>query len=630
MEASKVQAVLCNQRQLEQVYKFGPFLLDTAVRRLFLDGQVVPLTAKLFDILLLLVQRSGHVVTKDELMKEIWPGQFVEENNLTVSMSALRKALGERYGERKYIETVPKRGYRFVARIRELPITDTDYLEHHFGAHEREKYEAYSEVVNNSLAVLPLINETHNPELEYLSDGLAESIINSLSQIPQLRVLARSIVFRYKRKNLDIQRIGQELNVRAILAGRVLQFDDRLCINIELIDIEQGTQLWGEKYNCQVSNILEVQEGIATAVSEKLRFRLNHQEKDGLIKRHTEDATAYRLYLKGRFFWNKRSVKGIKSAIVYFQQAIDRDVDYSLAYTGLADCYSTLAGYGVFPAYDFIPKAKAALTRALEINELLAEAHTSLANIGMLYDLNWAEAEKEYEKAISLNPNYATAHQWYADHLAKLGRFDEAIERIKHALEIEPLSLIFNKTLGKILYFAREYDQAMMQCMEMLEIEPGFGPANGLLAYIYIAKQRYEEAIAEILRLINFAKGDYEVSPGEDLRSANLKKPLVFSQSDPEAIAALGYIYALIGRTEEALEIAEGLEELSGYRYVEPHTLAMVYIGLGDHDRAFKWLEKSFADRSSIITHLKVWHWLDPLRSDHRFVDLYRRVGFPQ
>jgi TolB-like protein len=612
------------------IYEFGPFRLDSSIHRLLLRGQVVPLTAKLSDILLLLVERSGEVVTKDMLMREIWPGQFVEENNLTVSMSALRKALGERYGERKYIETVPKRGYRFVARVSVLPDIEA-VAGKRLPAIGFESKRASAWKAATSMAVLPLMNESCDPSLEYLADGLAESITNSLSQIPQLRVVARSVVFRYKGKDLDAQRIGEELNVPALLAGRVLQFNERLFINVELIDVENSTRLWGAKYNCLFSNIFEIQEEIASEVSEKLLLRLSNWEKNVLTKRYTENAEAYRLYLKGRFFWNKRSVTAIRKAIDNFRLAIELDENYSLAYSGLSDCYTTLAGYGVFPPKEIMPKAKETVLRALEIDDRLAEAHASLANIMLRYELDWQGAEREYRRAIELNPNFIIAHHWYADYLTKKGRFNEALERIKQALEIDPLSLIINKTMAKVLYFARDYDAAIKQCLETLEIEPEFGPASGQLAYAYAAKGMYAEAVAQIQKLINFAAGEYEILAGAGLDSfSGQKKEVLFSQSDPEAIAALGYFYARMGRRAEALELARGLKELLKHRYIEPHTLAMIYTALEDKAQALEWLEKSYVERTSILTHLKFWPFLDPIRSEPGFLDLCRRVGFEE
>jgi tetratricopeptide (TPR) repeat protein len=379
------------------------------------------------------------------------------------------------------------------------------------------------------------------------------------------------------------------------------------------------------------SNIFEIQEEIATEVSKKLSLRLTLLERRFLTKRYTENTAAYQHYLKGRFFWNKRDIKGIKKAIKYFQKAIELDGSFTLAYSGLADCYITLSGYGVLRPSAVVPKAERAVLQALAIDNTLAEAHASLGNIRKFYDLNWAEAEREYLKAIALNPYYASAHQWYADYLALLGRFEEAIERINLALEIDPLSLVFNKTMAKILYLAREYDKGIEQCLEILEIEPNFGPASGQLAYIFAAKGMYQEAVREIKKLIDFSLGDYEIQSEET--SGPISGPRrhpIFSQSDPEAIAALGYFCALAGRKDEAIELVTGLKELCRHRYIEPHTLAMIYIGLGDNDLALEWLEKAYESRSIIIIHLKVWPVLDSLRADPRFIDLYKRVAFPR
>jgi TolB-like protein/DNA-binding winged helix-turn-helix (wHTH) protein len=611
------------------IYEFGPFLMDSSERRLFVGGRPVRLTSKLFDLLLVLVRNSGEVITKEELMQKVWPDQLVEESNLTVSMSALRKALGERYKERKYIETVPKRGYRFVARVGESRVaTPPGRGPSHVGG--RDAWGGAPEKSAISLAVLPLVNEGRDPDLEYLVDGLAESFINSLSRIPQLRVLARTTVFRYKGKELDVLRVGGELNVRALLTGRVLQRGGRLLINVELIDAEDGAQMWGAKYDRRFSNIFEVQEEITAEVWGKLRLRLSPREKGLLTKRHTESAEAFRQYLKGRFFWNKRSITGIKKAIGYFRRALELDANYSLAYSGLADGYITLADYGVVPPREVMPKAREAAIRALRIDDTLVEAHTSSASVKKYYGPESAGAERDYLRAIELNPRYATAQQWYADYLAKLARFDEAVERIKQALEIDPLSLIINKTMAKILYMAREFDRAAEQCLEIFELDPGFGPASGVLAHIYAAQGRYEEAIAEIKKLIDFATGEYEVLPGRRLGSAaGTGPPAAFSLSDPEAIAGLGYFYALAGRRGEALQLLSGLRELRKHRYVEPHALAMIYIGLGDKDGAFEWLGKSYANGSSALGYLKVWPVFDPLRSDPRFADLYRRACSP-
>jgi DNA-binding winged helix-turn-helix (wHTH) protein/tetratricopeptide (TPR) repeat protein len=628
MEFGRKEIGLGNKAFLNRIYEFDSFLLDPKRRRLFRNGEVVPLTAKLFDILLLLVSNDGEVVTKEELMKEIWQEQFVEDNNLTVSISAIRKALGVRHGERKYIETVPKYGYRFAAKVKELQSTQiTAYQNQISGTKAKENIEPNSLI--KTLAVLPFVNETGDSNLDYISDGLTESAVSNLSRIPQLGVLSQNIVSRYKGRDLDLERIGQELNVQVLLSGRVFQLNSNLSIKIELVDTENGFLLYAETYNLILSGLLNVQERMIAKISERLGFTQITLNKFQPLKKNTKNSEAYHLYLKGRHFMLKRSIKAIEKAIDYFNQALKLDKDYSLAYSGLADCYSILVIYGAYSPQEGIPKAKTNVLRALEIDDTLAEAHTSLAKIKVNFDWNWSEAEKEYQKAIELNPNYVPAYQWYAEHAARAGLFDKAIETVNTALELDAFSLPVNKSKVMILYLAKRYEEAVEECFEALENEPNYSPLNGLLGYIYIQQQRYEEAISVLRALIRFITGDNEIlSSNDSIANQFSKKRVAFSESDPEAIGALGYAYAKADSRDEAIELVKGLQDLSTHRYVEPHALAMIYIGLGDYDRAMKWLEESFVQRSHFLTYLKILPLFDPLRDDARFVDLQKRVCF--
>jgi len=628
MEFGRKESGLENKTFLNQIYEFESFLLDPKRRRLFRNGKVVPLTAKLFDILLLLVSNNGEVVTKEELMKEIWQEQFVADNNLTVSISAIRKALGVKYGERKYIETVPKYGYRFVAKVKELQNTEiTGYENQVWGAKANEDIEPNSLI--KTLAVLPFVNETDDPNLDYISDGLTESAVNNLSQIPQLGVLSQNIVSRYKGRDLDLERIGQELNVQVLLSGRLFQLNNILSIRIELIDTENGFLLYAETYNLILTGLLNVQERMAAKILERLGLTQAALNKSQPFKKNTKNTEAYRLYLKGRYFMLKRSIKAIEKAIDYFNQVLELDKDYSLAHSGLADCYSILVIYGAYSPQEGIPKAKKNVMEALKIDDTLAEAHTSLAKIKVNFDWNWSEAEKEYQKAIELNPIYVPAYQWYAEHAARAGLFDKAIENVNIALELDAFSLPLNKSKAMILHLNKRYAEAVEECFEGLEIDPNYSPLNGLLSSIYIQQQKYEEAISLLQTLIRFITGDYEVlSSNDSIANQFSKKRVVFSESDPEVIGTLGYAYAKADRREEAIELIEGLQELSRYRYVEPHTLAIIYIGLGDYDRAVEWLEESFAQRSHFLTYLKILPLFDPLRDNPRFIDLQKRVGF--
>ncbi|MCI0487880.1 MAG: protein kinase [Blastocatellia bacterium] len=458
----------------------------------------------------------------------------------------------------------------------------------------------------NSLAILPFANASDDPDMEYLSDGITESIINNLSQLPKLKVMARSTVFRYKGKPADPQEVGEALGVRVVLTGRVLERGDQLIIKAELVDASDGSQIWGEQYNRNRSAIFAVEEEISKEISEKLRLKLSGTEKRQLGKRYTEKTAAYHLYLKGRYSWNKRTVEGLNRGIEYFEQAITEDPNYALAYAGLADSYNILASYSALPSRDAFTRAKTAALKALELDDELAEAHTSLALIRFGCDWNWREAEREYELAIKLNPGYATAHLWYALYLAAMGRFDEAFREIKRAQELDPLSLPINTNAGWIMHLARRYDEAIEQYRKTLELDPGFILAHRRLGQTYKQKGMYDEAIEE------------------------LQIALALSGDDTETVAALGHAYAKSGRELGAVKVLEALKQLSKERYIPAYFIARIHIGLGEKDRAFEWLEKTCEERYGFLVYLKVDPVFDPLREDARFADLMRRVGLPE
>jgi TolB-like protein/Tfp pilus assembly protein PilF len=458
----------------------------------------------------------------------------------------------------------------------------------------------------DSLAVLPLLNASADTGMEYLSDGITESIINALSQLPKLRVVARSTVFRYKGREVDAKEVGRELNVRAVLTGRVRHLGDVLMIGTELIDVETDAHLWGEHYNRRMSDIFEVQEEIAREISDKLRVRLTGKERKRLAKRHTENAEAYKLYLKGRFHWNKRTRENLKKGIEYFQQAIERDSNYALAFTGLADCYNSLSRFGWLSPDEAMPKAKQAAERALELDPHLAEAHNSRAFVAENYEWLWEVAEDEYKKAIELNPNYATAHQWYGEYLATIGRFEEGLEQLKQAEHLDPLSLIINSDLGLPYFFARQYDRAIEQWKKTVELDPNFWLAHYALALVYEQKGMYDEAIAESKRALN-----------------------LFVDS-PWVLAGLGHIYAVSGRREEAHQVLDELKERAKESYVSPFDLAIICAGLDEREEAFSWLERAYEERNQWLTWLKVEPRLDCLSDDERFTDLVQRVGLEE
>ncbi len=455
----------------------------------------------------------------------------------------------------------------------------------------------------DSIAVLPLANASGDPETEYLSEGITESIINSLSQLPKLRVLPRSVVFRYTGRDVDPQTVGRDLNVGAVLTGRVLQRGDSLIIGIELVDVAKGWQLWGQRYNRNLSDIFAMEQEIAKEISEKLRLRLTGEEEKRLTKRYTESIEAYQNYLKGRYYWEKWTEEAWKKGIEYFQQAIETDPTYARAYAGLADSYVYLGWFCVLPPKEAYPRAKAAAIKALEMDDSLAEAHNSLAAVRMAYDWNWSDAEREFKRAIDLNPNYATAHHWYAEYLKQMGRHDEALGEIKRAQELDPRSLIVNTSVGWQYYFARQYDQAIEQYQMTLEMDPNFGPAHWGLGWAYDQKSMFAEAAAEFQRGINLSGGN------------------------PVYVAGLGHALAVGRQGEEAQKVLDELMELSKRLYVPPYFIAAIYTGLGDKARAFEWLEKAYEEHSSWLLYLRVDPRLDSLRSAPPFHDLLRRVG---
>jgi serine/threonine-protein kinase len=454
----------------------------------------------------------------------------------------------------------------------------------------------------SSLAILPLANVSDNADMEYLGEGLTESIINTLSGLPKLRVVARSTVFRYKGGGVDPQQVARELNVQAVLTGRVHQTADRLTIAVELIDIAADAQIWGERYSRAPSDLLQVQQEIASEITEKLRLRLSRKEKVRIAKRHTQDADAYQSYLKGRYFWNKRSVESLRKGIEYFTQAIDRDPGFASAYAGLSDSYTLLVVREALPPDEGFSKARAAAVRALEIDEALAEAHASLGH-ALLHNWQWQEGEAELRRAIELNAGYASAHHWYSEHLTAMGRCDESIRELKLAAGLDPLSLVISADLGRAFYFAREYDLAIQQEGKTLEMDSGFWLSHINLGRSHTQKGMHAEAIVD------------------------LEKACELSSASTEAVALLSFAFAAAGKRDGALKMLEALYQQAERGPVPPYHYAIAHTGLGDTDRAFEWLERAFQKHAVDLFTLKVDPMLDGLRSDPRFETLLRRVG---
>lgn len=663
---------------LKHFYKFDPFVLDVEERVLLRNGRPVAVTPKVFDMLLLLVQNHGCVVSKQKILDTLWPDVFVEESNITFNITMLRKILGDTKREPLYIETVPRRGYRFIANVEEplnssvmtsqiastrIEAADSELI---IGGDEfksdlglaklpkielpgagksdnalkaktagemsrrgrwktllaaaavagvlvavgwllllrhRSSAQSQPDAGRLMLAVLPFQNLTGNTAQDYFSDGLTEEMITQLGNLDpdHLGVIARTSVMHYKNNQEPLDQIGRELQVQYLLEGSVRRESDRVRITTQLIQIKDQTRVWSREYDRELIHLLSLQGEIAKEVADEIHLTLGDHTRIEPVSQtlSTKSPEAYDLYLKGQYCWNKR---WLQQAIEYFQQATAKDPNYARAYAGLADCYALMGGYSARPQNEFMPQARTAALRALELDGNLAEAHTALALIVQNYDYDWQTAEKEYRRAIELNPNYATAHHWYAEHLAWSGRFDEALRESERARQLDPLSLVIAVDNGAILYFSRQYDQAIQKLRAVQEMEPNF-PRIHIVVFAYVEKGMYTEALADTK---NWHEG-----------------------SSPWFWSVLAYTYGRAGQQPEAQRALDKLLELNRRQQIDPSALIWAYIGMGNKDQAVIWLEKAYSQHSSLTT-LKVDPIYDPLRSDPRFQDLLRRVGLAQ
>jgi TolB-like protein/Flp pilus assembly protein TadD len=455
---------------------------------------------------------------------------------------------------------------------------------------------------SHSIAVLPFENASGDPNAEYLSEGISEALINSLTELQQLRVIARSTAFHYKGKDVDPQRIGRELHVAAVLTGRVRQTQDALSVQVDLVDAITGAQLWGTAYDRKISDVVAVKQAIAREVTQKLKLRLTGEEERRLVKRDTTNAEAYQSYLRGRYLWNQRTPNGLKQAIEEFQKAIERDPNFALGYVGLADTYLLLQQYVGVPSSEAMPKARAAVDRALQIDDSLAEAHASLA-LAYQFDWQWTQAEQEYRRAISLNPNYPTAHHWYCTYLYINRQLDNAEREIKRAQELDPLSPIISANLAIIFLLRNDTKAAIEQCQRIIALDPNHISGHDWLGWAYLKERRYPEAIAE------------------------REKVVELSQRSGPQLGGLGYVYAMSGRRAEALAILSELEKRYDRREVIGQHLAAICYALGDKDQAFDWLEKDFEERSAELQHIMERVQFEQIRHEPRGIDLIRRMG---
>ncbi|HET6978753.1 MAG TPA: winged helix-turn-helix domain-containing protein [Pyrinomonadaceae bacterium] len=574
------------------------------MRQLVRDGNPITLSSLTFDILKTLVENSGELVTKEQLFKQVWPGRFVEVNNLTVRMSELRKVLRDS-AETRFIETVPGSGYRFVAKVKE--ITDDQGM-------PPEDFK--------SLAVLPLINENNHQQLEYVCEGITESLITSLSHVSKLRVMSRSTVFRYHRRDVDPRTVGEELRVEIVLVGKVNQSNNHLVFDLEMIDAKSGWHLWGGKYRRRVSDLVTLPDEIVRQVVPSLQLALTATAEKQLSSTYPANSKAYELYLKGRYFLNKRKLEWTRKAIRYFRSAIEQDPRYALALVGLADSYLSLGGFEEHPVREVLPKAKAAVLQALEINGNLAAAHLTHARIMSTSEFDWDGAEREFRLAIQLDPFHGEARQHYAIFLSKLGHHDEAVYEINKAFSLDQLSIAINLAMAKIYYFARKPAKAIKKSRELLEIEPGYPGAVGVIGFAYLELGRFAEAIEQFKIMIDCLPA--ETPDPQTPRTRSLDKC-----SDPEVFGLLGFAYGVAGERSKALDILGELMEARKSRYIQPQNLALVYIGLGEYDSAFEWLDRAFIDRCGPLTYMKVWPFFDRVRDDPRYKALLERLGLP-
>jgi TolB-like protein/Flp pilus assembly protein TadD len=575
--------------------RFGAFELDTRVGELRKGRERLHLQPQPFRVLSVLVSRPGQLVTREELQRQLWHRHtFVDfEQGLNVCIRQIRAVLSDNAETPRFVETVPRRGYRFIAARIQTPSPPPNLQ--------------FGNKIIDSLAVLPFENSSGDSDLEYLSQGIAESLINSLSQLRRLRVVPRGTAFRYKGRT-DLGSLQRELNIRALVTGRVFMRGESVNVQAELVDLASESQLWGGQYHRKLSDIFEVQEEISRQICLKLRLRLSKEERKGLRKRHTQSPEAYQLYLKGHYSSEKRTTGGLWKGIEYFYQAIEKDPEYALAYTGLADSYTLLGSgtYGALPGRGAMEQAKAMAVRALAIDDTLAEAHASLAFVRFRFDWAWSDAEREFKRAIDLNPRYMRAHHWYALFLAAMGRGDEAIQEIKEALKLDPLALIVNTAEGRIWHFAREYDRAIEQFQKTLQLDSNFIPAHFDLGACYQQKAMFQKAVAEFQTAAELSGGS-----------------LIY-------VAAIAEAYARWGKREEALQMLNQLEKEPVEKHIAPSDLSLVYSGLGEKEQALSLLEEAYEQRDASLVWSKVAPEVDPLRSEPRFRDLLRRMNFPK
>ncbi len=616
-----------------RAYEFGPFRLEAKGRLLFRDDQAISLPLKAVDTLLLLVENAGSVVEKEEILKQVWQGAFVEEGSLTRTISILRKTLSCGEDGQELIATVPKRGYRLVVPVKVVEDRGTTFqavpqqAARATPASKRTGSLAITSAVfviaavsgyfilrhpgnlaehdRRMMAVLPFENLTGDSAKDFVSDGLTEEMITQLGRLnpQQLGVIARTSAMTYKASTKPVGQIGKELGVEYVLEGSVRTWGDRIRISAQLIQVSDQTHLWAENYDRSAGDVLTLESEVSQDIAQQIRVKLTPQIQQQMSVARPVKAEAYEDYLKGRFFWEKRTAEGIRKAIDYFNQALQIQPDYAPAYVGLADSNLMLAGRGITAPKEVLPQAKASALKALEIDPNLGDAYASLGHI-RLHSFDWSGLDEQFRHAIELNPANAFAYYYYSEYLMAMGRADEAIDVVKKAQGIDPVSPIANVLLPSQYLFARQYDAAIDLLNKAIDLDANYFLFHFRLGQMYMAKGRNEQAIAE------------------------MQKAATLSERTVEELAGLAQAYAAAGMKQQMQNILKELDDRSGHDYVSPYYVAKVYAAAKDSEKTFAWLQKSYDDRDVDLIELKIEPAFDHVRTDPRFTALLRRVGW--
>ena len=587
-----------NNRQVA-FYEFGPFRIDMR-RYLLLKGEeLLPLSPKAFKTLLVLVENRGRVVEKEELLDTIWPDSYVEESNLAQNVFVLRRVLGEEKSEHRYIVTIPGAGYRFVA-----PVLEIDAAESVRAQPARPAPNETGETgAVTSIAVLPFKSLAGEGGDEFLGLGLADALITRLSNLKRVAVRPTTSVLKYHDKKHDPVSVGRELNVESLLDGIFQRDGDRIRVSVQFVRVSDGAILWAAKFDESFTNIFSIQDSISEQVAGALVLKLSGEEQSRLRKNYTDNTDAFQLFIRGRYFWNLRTVEGLKKGIEYAQQAIALDPTYAPAYVGIADCYNLLPGYGGFAPKESFPRAKAAIMRALEIDDSLAEVYASLGFVNYRYEWDWDEAERNFRRSIELKPGYATAHHWYGESLAANARFDESLAALERAQELDPLSLPINTDFAQTLFFMRRFDECEAWLRKTLEMDQRFVRAHIIRGAALEQLGEYAEA------------------------ASALERAAELSGRNHFALSGLAHVYALAGRKKAAREILRHLEKSSQETYVSAYNRAVIHAGLDEKEKAITALEQAVQLRDVWLVWLGVNPRFDTLRAEPRFADLLRSVG---